>query len=268
MLYSSLYGCEIITMATEYIWDPSTNSASEVTRGQNNVDPELPSLEEINQRQLNTAAKGLGQRAARAHQSSAGETDNLQAESTLLELQRELSNETDPLKQQIILSKCEALASGLVGGKPEPLKAPGEPSQEEAKDEWFEQYKDTNPGIEDALNYASTVMGNDLIEPLNDLISSDDEEVRVGALRTVEHLHKNPQNFISAEESDGISEQLEAEIASEYGESLAHAVSVLGNGVASQTISSQDALRVASKDPNLLNVLYQLASSGRIRIAL
>ena len=257
----------------EIQYDPSTGSANIVQRGSNNQpDPELPTLEEVNQRQLNTAAKGLGQRAARAHQSSAGDTDKLQAESTLLELQRELSRESDPLKQRILLAKCESLAGGLVGDPAEPMTVQENidevPTSTDDKDEWFAQYKDSNPGIDEALEYAGSVMGEELAPAINNLIESDDEEVRVGALRTVEHLHKNPQNFISAEESDGISEQLEAEIASEYGESLAHAVSVLGNGVASGTISSQEALRTASKDPVLLNTLYQLASSGRIRIAL
>lgn len=259
-----------VTKTMEIQYDPSTGSANIVQRGSNNqpVDPELPTLEEINQRQLNTAAKGLGQRAAKAHQASAGDTEKFDAETKLLEVQAAINREENALKRESLIAEAEKLAASLVGGTPEPLKAPGEPSREEAKDQWFQEYRNTNPDIDEALEYAGSVMGEELAPAFNELIESDDEEVRVGALRTVQHLRKDPNSFISAEDSTGISETTEAEIAQEYGTELAHAVSVLGNGVASGAISSQQAIATASKDPRLLNVLYQLASSGRIRIAL
>ena len=110
----------------------------------------------------------------------------------------------------------------------------------------------------------------DLAPAFQSMIDSDDEQVRVGALRTIAHLRQSPQSFVSAKESTGVSEDAERMIASSYGETMAHAISVLGNGVASGAITSKQAIQTASKDPKMLNVLYQLASdpSNNFRLAL
>lgn len=131
-----------------------------------------------------------------------------------------------------------------------------EPTSLETKEEWVQSYRNSPPGIDAALANAAEVMGDDLGPAFNELLESESEEVRVGALRTVEHLHKNPQSFVAAADSEGVSEDTERMIASQYGEETAHAISVLGNGVASGTITSKQAIATASKNPVLLNVLY------------
>ena len=83
-----------------------------------------------------------------------------------------------------------------VGGKPEPLKAPGEPSQEE-EDQWFQEYRNTNPDIDEALEYAGSVMGEELAPAFNELIESDDEEARVGALGPFNIFGKSQQLHFS-----------------------------------------------------------------------
>ena len=73
---------------------------------------------------------------------------------------------------------------------------------------------------------------------------------------------------MSREESTGISADTEAMIASQYGEETAHAISVLGNGVAQGVISPSQAIKTASSDPALQRALFSLAQQGVIRIAL
>ena len=111
-------------------------------------------------------------------------------------------------------------------------------------------------------------MGNDLAGDINDLIDSDDEEVRVNALRTVEQLHKNPEQFVSRTESSGIDAQLANEIAEEYGAELAEQIHILSNGVSSGAISSSQAIATAAKSPQLMQTVMTLAAQGRIQIAL
>ena len=254
----------------EFQYDPSTGSAHAVSRSgtQAGEQPNTPTIEEVEQRQLSTAVRGLSSRARNDHGGYVGDTTDLVAEQMLVELQAQLSQETNPLKIEQMQAECEALAAGLIGATPAPLEQQDAPTPQEAKDEWFQDYKNHNPEIEDALQYASEVMGNDLAGDINDLIDSDDEEVRVNALRTVEQLHKNPEQFVSRQESAGISGQLVNEIAEEYGAELANQVSVLGNGVARGVISSSEAIATAAKSPQLMQTLMTLAAQGRIQIAL
>ena len=254
----------------EFQYDPSTGSSHQVSRSgtQSGEQPNTPTIEEVEQRQLNTSVKNLSSRARNDNGAFPGETVNLQAEQQLLELQAELSRETNQIKIEQLLAQVETLAGQLVGEAPEPIQKENAPTPQEAKDEWFQDYKNHNPEIEDALAYAGEVMGSDLAGDINDLIDSDDEEVRVNALRTVEQLHKNPEQFVARTESSGIGAQLTNEIAEEYGAELADQISVLSNGVARGVISSSQAIATASKSPQLMQTLMTLAAQGRIQIAL
>lgn len=254
----------------EYMWDPSQNAAVEVSRGgREEVNPDAPTPEEIEGAIHNRMARGLTQRANNVSKASAGDTNMLAAETKLLELQAAISRETNPLKIEQMQAKAEALASGLVGGPMEPLKAPIEPKQQ-SKDDWMADYRNTNPGVEQDLAYAGEVFGSELAPAFQEMIDSDDEQTRVGAIRTIAHLRKSPASFVSAEESTGVSEDMERHIAASYGEATANAIAVLGNNLAQGLITSKQAISTASKDPVLLNALYTLASdpSNNFKIAL
>ena len=255
----------------EYQYDPEQGTALPVNRGgRPDVNPDAITPEELEGAIHDRMARGLSNRAARTHKSSAGETNMLAAETKLLELQAQLSRETNPLKIEQMMAKCEALASGLVGGDVVPMEKESAPTKREEVEAWTEAYRNSNPSIDAALQNASEVMGDELLPEFNELLDSEDEEVRVAALRTVEHLHKSPDSFVAAADSTGVSEDTERHIASQYGEEMAHAISVLGNGVASGAITSKQALQTASKDSRMLSVLIQLASdpSNNFRIAL
>ena len=159
------------------------------------------------------------------------------------------------------------MASKLVGGEGGPEVQQTElPLEESIEDSAAEIAKD--PEVQKDLQYASEVMSEELVTELNDVLTGDDELARAATLDVVKNLRQSPQHFVSREESTGISADTEQLIASQYGEETAHAISVLGNGVAQGVISPSQAIKTASSDPALQRALFNLAREGVIRIAL
>ena len=254
----------------EYQFDPSAGQVVQIDprASQGDVDPTLPTLEEKEGAIHQTMARGLASRARNDHGATAGEYQNLASEEALLELQGQISRETNPIKLEQMQAQAEALAAGLVG-----LASPNEPVQEgpttaELKAEWHENYRNQNPGVDEALAYAGEVMGENMAEAFNGLIDSDDEEVRVSAIKTVQMLHKNPNQFVDAKESAGLTMEQCNEFASEYGQETATQLHTIANAVASGTVTSSQALQTVAKRPALLRAITELAASGRINIAL
>ena len=108
----------------EFQYDPSTGSSHQVSRSgtQAGEQPNAPTIEEVEQRQLNTSVRNLSSRARNDNGAFPGETVNLQAEQQLLELQAELSRETNQIKIEQLLAQVESLAGQLVGEAPEPIQ--------------------------------------------------------------------------------------------------------------------------------------------------
>ena len=253
----------------EYQFDPSAGQVVQIDprASQGDVDPTLPTLEEKEGAIHQTMARGLASRARNDHGATAGEYQNLASEEALLELQGQISRETNPIKLEQMQAQAEALAAGLVGASPNEPVQEG-PTTAELKAEWHENYRNQNPGVDEALAYAGEVMGENMAEAFNDLIDSDDEEVRVASIKTVQMLHQNPDQFVDAKESAGLTMEQCNEFASEYGQETATQLHTIANAVASGAVTSSQALQTVAKRPALLRAITELAASGRINIAL
>ena len=252
-----------------YQWDPSINDAREVgsISQQQQDTTDAPSQEELTRHRVQQTAEGLADRSR--HTATPGDTQDLANEASLYQLQKELSvaHETgNHLRAMELEDKVTAMASALVG---DVFPATRQEEEVAYSEDFAEEYKNQNPDLDLDLAYAGEVMGSDLAESINEVITDNSDQLsQVAALEMVKQLRADPSHFISREESTGVSELLEAEIASEFGTDLAHAVSVLGNSVARNVITPQQAIRTAAQDPDLQNCIRSLVASGRLRIAL
>ena len=251
----------------EYQFDPATGSANEVSHGSNESTDTPTSIEEINRHRVKQTAIGLTNRGNNT--STAGDTGNVELEIQLQQSQQKLMRGefNGPLEEQQLIQQTEFLAAQLVGVEDAPrLLDDGDDTTE--PENFDEEYINSNPEVKADLQYASEVMSEELVGSFNNLISDGDELTKVAALDTLKTLRKNPQAFASASESTGIDSYTEQQIAGQYGDDLAHAISVLGNGVAQGVISSTQAIKTASQDPDLMRALYSLSQQGVIKIAL
>lgn len=255
---------------SEFVYDPALGGAVEVTRGINNpnqdqqdVLPEGPSVEELDRHRLTQTVKGLSQRSNHTH--TFGESDaNLETEIALQQAQQRLYRQefSSPLEEQALIQQCETLAASLTNS------APTNQQNQQVSEDFDQEYRNANPEVEADLAYAAEVLGPSLIEDLNTNLDSDDELERVAALDVVKHLRQSPQAFVSHQESTGISQDVEASIAAEFGAETAHNIAILGNSIAQGLIKPSDAIRTASQDPALLRALMSGAQKGLFRIAL
>ena len=98
----------------EFQFDPSVGKAFAIdpraSKPRDNVESEV-SPEEIEQSRHDRMAQGLSNRANRQNVASAGDSHTyIQAEAQLLELQSQLSRETDFVQQRVLEEKVNALA--------------------------------------------------------------------------------------------------------------------------------------------------------------
>ena len=253
-------------------FEPAKGEAVEVSNYPSQQDPDGPAAtpEEIERFVTKRASQDMAQRA-RYKDAVEGDVSpaNLDAEVELAKVQQKLFRRefANSLEEQQLINQAEALAAKLVGGEGGPGVQQTElPLEETIEESAAEIAKD--PEVQKDLQYASEVMSEELVSEFNEVIGGQDELARAAALDVVKNLRQSPQHFVSREESTGISADTEAMIASKYGEELAHAVSVLGNGVAQGVISPTQAIKTASGDPALQRALFSLAQQGVIRIAL
>ena len=253
-------------MAESYTYDPKVGSAVPTSQLQESIEEPTP-VEELNRYRVDKTADGLANRGN--HTSSVGDQGNVDLEIQLQQTQQKLSRRefSNVLEEQQLIQQAESLAAQLIGADGVPqffnLDEPEQP-----KEDFEEEYLNNNPEVEADLKYASEVMSEGLVNQMNTLISEGDELTKVATLDTLKNLRQNPDSFMSASESTGIDAYTEQQIASQYGPDMAHAISVLGNGVARGVITTSQAIETAGKDPDLQRALFSLASQGVIRIAL
>ncbi len=95
----------------EYQYDPSTGSASEVTRGgQESTDTPTP-IEEINRHRVRQTAKALTDRPN--HTGHVGDTGDIDTEIQLQQTQQKLSRRefSNVLEEQQLIQRAESLAA-------------------------------------------------------------------------------------------------------------------------------------------------------------
>ena len=253
-------------MAESYTYDPKVGSAVPTSQLQESIEEPTP-VEELNRYRVDKTADGLANRGN--HTSSVGDQGNVDLEIQLQQTQQKLSRRefSNVLEEQQLIQQAESLAAQLIGADAVPqffnLDEP-----EQHQENFEEEYLNNNPEVEADLKYASEVMSEGLVNEMNTLISEGDELTKVATLDTLKNLRQSPDSFMSASESTGIDAYTEQQIASQYGPDMAHAISVLGNGVARGVITTSQAIQTAGKDPDLQRALFSLASQGVIRIAL
>lgn len=252
-------------MAESYTYDPKVGSAVPTSQLQDSIEEPTP-VEELNRYRVDKTADGLANRGN--HTSSVGDQGNVDLEIQLQQTQQKLSRRefSNVLEEQQLIQQAESLAAQLIGADGVPQFFSDEPEQ--PKEDFEEEYLNNNPEVEADLKYASEVMSEGLVNEMNTLISEGDELTKVATLDTLKNLRQNPDSFMSASESPGIDAYTEQQIASQYGPDMAHAISVLGNGVARGVITTSQAIETAGKDPDLQRALFSLAQQGVIRIAL
>lgn len=251
-----------------YQFDPSIGEAVEVTNGgqQQEINPDSPTQQEVSRYRLDQTAQALADR--NSHTATLGNAvgpESQQLEIQLQQVQQQLyRGSLNPLEEQQLIRQAEAIASQLAG-----VTAPyrTEPTTEEPEN-FDEAYRNSHPGVTEDLAFAAEIMGEELAGEFNTLISSEDELTKVAALETLHNLRESPQSFVSKEESTGINEFTQSEIASQFGEDMANDIATLGNAVAQGVISPSQAIATAAKDPALQQALFTLAQQGTIRIAL
>ena len=200
----------------EFMYDPSVGKAVGVSRGGGQEDPSLTSYE---QREANThqvMAQGLADRAANRNQSTAGETTNLATEQKLLDLQSELSRETNPIKIEQLQAQCVALAAGLVGDEV-PQSEP-----EPAGEDFDQEMINNNPGVIADLQNAAEVLDGDLAAGYNDhILGHKDPVVKQNGYQLLSDLRQNPEMFGSRHEMTALTSAHEASLTELVGAELA-----------------------------------------------
>ena len=172
-------------------YDPAKGEAVEVSNYPSQQD-EGPAVapEEIERFVTKRAAQDMAQRA-RYKDAVEGDVApaNLDAEIELARVQQKLfrGEFANSLEEQALINQAEALASKLVGGEGAPEVQQTELLLEETiEDSAAEIAK--NPEVQKDLQYASEVMGEELIGEFNEVISGQDELARAAALDVVKNL--------------------------------------------------------------------------------
>ena len=248
-----------------YMYDPAAGEAVEVTNGgqQPAINPDAPAAEEVAAFRRDQTAQALANRDQ--HRSTLGDTESSDAlglEVQLQQVQQQLyRGGLNPLEEQQLIQQAESIAAQLSG-------APKPQTEETEPENWDQEYRNQNPDVDKDLAFAGEHMGEELATEFNDLIASDNELTRVTALNTLSQLRQSPESFVSREESTGIDESLQAEIATQFGEKMAHDVATLGNAVKNGLCTPSEAIKLASKNPGFQQCLASLVSQKLIRIAL
>ncbi|MDC0277456.1 hypothetical protein OAK87_00610 [bacterium] len=232
-----------------------------------NEGPEGPTIEEIENHQRDTAARGLAQR--HREQDEQQDDSNLGLQIELNRVQQKLyRNEySNSIEELALIQEAEKIAAQIVGATSTQEGAVA-PSNQQTRAEWEQEYLNANPEVQEDLAYAAGTMGAALVEDLNSNLDSEDELERTTALDVVKNLRKTPEYFASRQDSNGISPDVEASIAAEFGDEVASQISILGNSLAQGLIKPSEAIRTASGNVNLLRALTEGARKGLFRIAL
>lgn len=231
-----------------------------------------PTIEEVENRLVDNAARGLAQRAASVNKATAGDTDMLAAETKLLDLQKEITRETDPIKLEILQAKAEALASGLVGGPVEPTssatKQPQKGPQEQSIEDLTQDIRNSYGDADAILENAGSVLGAEKAAEYNELLESGDEGQTRAAMETLRHLRESPQNFTAATPGHVINDEAYRYAVETFSEPVAEQIRTLSAAVNEGHVSSAEAIATASRDPKLLAALLTGANAGMWTISL
>ena len=248
-------------MSPEVQFDPSTGSSNFVSRGAQ-VDP--PSSYE--EREANThqiMAQGLADRAANRNQSTAGETTNLATEQKLLDLQSELSRETNPIKIEQLQAQCVALAAGLVGDEV-PQSEPDGPVDEDFDQEMI----NNNPGVIADLQNAAEVLDADLAAGYNDhILGHKDPVVKSNGYALLSDLRQNPEMFGSRSEMTALTPAHESSLAELVGEELASDIMTCNAAIMAGKPPTA-VMATVMKSPKHMKAFRAAAEAGIITIAL
>lgn len=256
----------------EVQYDPSTGESNFVNRGHMmaNNDPTTdgPSPEEIQEHRLQQQAANYSRSRGQTAQATAGDSDNLEKEVELAELQQAIFAETDSLRRDVLLMKAEAIASALVGAV-ENVTATPEETVANASEEFEENLKNTNPDVEADLQFASECMDETLLTEYNDeILGSDDLVVKQSGYQLLSDLRQNPQYFGNRNDMEALTPAHTAALEDLVGSSLANDIVTCSEVIRSGKVSSASVIKTVMQNESLSRAFRAAAEAGIIQIAL
>jgi hypothetical protein len=231
--------------------------------------------ESIEQHNVDRAAQGLSRRAHLA-QATAGITDEdcdtgnfdsrqAGAEQLLQEAISKASRATSPAERARWSAESERIASSLVNHQ---LKEGNtETVQKVDNGSVREQLQNAGYDIDRALNFAAeSDMSDDAIAAWNEELNSKNSSTAKNAALLLDDFSKTPQYFTTTrEEFQVVTEDLEQEIVSSYGEEVAHAVMTGSLALANGLTTPQKLHALYSGNPTIAKAVQNLLMAGKLK---
>jgi len=172
----------------------------------------------------------------------------------------------DPLKVLQLQAQAERLAAAAVGQEYRPQTQEQFNTEVEERESFEEYARNRYPNLDEELTNAGKVLSQQSAENLNELLRSDDDEVKSLTMNLVHQLKETPQYFASSHTP--LTTENANNLVAEFGEDLGGEIITLSAAVANGVVTPAQALATASKSPRLVQGLITAAQRGLIRIAL
>lgn len=260
----------------EYTYDPAAGEAVETTRGASGLStPDTsPTIEEVESRQVNQFASGMGRRA-RLDQALAAPTDEdidsgnydprqAEVETMLNEAIAMASKADNPSQRAMWEAKAEKYASALVGNqlKDNTLKVVKDWDKENLSAR--QELENSSIDVAAALAFAGdSDMSDESIEAWNTQLQSKNKTEAKNAAVVLDAYRKNP-DFFTTEDFISIPESLEHEIVDQYGEHVAHVIATTSQALANGIAKPSDVIRMYSQDLAVQKAVMNLMKQGKI----
>ena len=254
----------------EYVYDPSMGQAFEIdsraSKPKDNIESEI-SPEEIEQARHDRMSQGMADRANRRNVASAGDSHTyIQAEAQLLDLQSQLSRETDFVQQRVLEEKVEALALALMQKDPGTSDSALDSDDRETLEEHL---LGNDPTIREDLAWAGENLPERFNEDFNKLVvDSGDEALQSTGYQFIKEMRNNPSHFTPRNQTEPLNSVQIASMEDMLGAETTHDIVVMSKMMRSDKINTIDAMKLCAKSPRLMKGLRTAAEAGIINIAI
>lgn len=254
----------------EFLFDPSIGEAISIdphaSKHRDNVESEV-SPEEIEKARHDRMSRGLSDRATRQNISSAGDSHTyIQAEAQLLDLQSQLSRETDFVQQRVLKEKVNALAAALIEKDPGITNFALDSDDRETIEEHL---LGNDPTIQEDLAWAGENLPEHFNEDFNKIVvDSGDEALQSTEYQFIKEMRNNPSHFTPRNQTEPLTSVQIASMESMLGEETTHDIVVMSEMIRADKINTIVAMKLCCKSPRLMKGLRTAAEAGLINIAI
>ena len=269
----------------EFTYNPATGQGEQTHGGQPvNISSKsdsahseangLGSLEEVQEHQLQQAARNLSRRANLEHNASHTSNEDVDrgnvnpqiaaTEQLLMETQQKLHRSTSPVEQARLAAEAEKLAATLVQAQEQGL----DPTlQTEVATEDIGQAMRAELGdevVDGALHFAADNFERETNQELNRIFEEGEAHEIHGAVRGLQLLQKNP-DWIGSEASALDPGQV-GELCSQYGNTIGSQIAQYSLQLEQGTIKKSQVVAEVMRDPSLGKAIFHAAANGLISI--